>query len=348
MKKAVEVALCIILVFLQSITLGSNMAGQIVQYNGIGNATAAVALSNDLFIVGSAEDNILRIYKVTAPLAPVTSIDLSHYLDVAPVIPTMIAGAAKVQERIYWISSHSRDESGKVRPESYRFFATTITERNGHITVEPVGKPYKTLLHELVDLRTVRTLGLNNATRFDKPVDEKEQQKLAPTDEGLNIGALCASHNSNMLYIAFRNPRPIRVITGTPHALVVPLDNAAEIIEKDEKPIFGEGMLWDLKGLGIVGFEYSPVHGEYFVVAASHNIQGPFVLYRWSGMKAHPPELITLSIGNSGDFFASAIVPFEKQNRILLPGDETKGAIVSSDMNSGSHTASFLAFWCQP
>ena len=348
MKKVAEAVLCIVIVFLQSMTLGSDVNGQMIRYKGAENISAAVALSEEAFIIGSAADNILRIYKVSAPRNPVTSFDLSGHLDVDPEIPTTIAGAAKVRDRIYWITSHSRDESGKVRPERYRFFATTFTERNGRITVSPVGKPCKILIHKLVNLRTVGTLGLNKATRLGGPIGEKERQKLAPTDKGLNIGALCASHNSNMLYIALRNPRPIRVITGTPHVLVVPLDNAADVIEKAENPIFGEGMLWDLKGLGIVGFEYSPSHGEYFVVAAPHDVQEPFILYRWSGMKAYPPELTTLPTANGRRLFASAIAPFENQNRILLLGEETEDAIVSGNMDGGPHTASFLAFWCQP
>jgi hypothetical protein len=65
-------------------------------------------------------------------------------------------------------------------------------------------------------------------------------------------------------------------------------------------------------------------------------------------MKAHPPELIALPASNCSDAFVSTIAPFENQNRILLLGEKTKDAIVSGDMNSGSHTASFLAFWCRP
>jgi hypothetical protein len=343
MKKAAEAALCVLAMLWQSMTFGADVPGQEVRFEGTANVTAAAAFSNDMFIVASAKDNVLRIYKVTAPFTPVSSFDLSSHLDVDPAIPVTIAGAAKVRDRIYWITSHSRDEGGKVRPERYCFFATTITEKNGRFTIEPVGKPCKTLIHKLVNLNTVSTLGLDKATRFG----ERERIRLAPADQGLNIGALCASHNSNMLYIALRNPRPVRVMTGTPHALIVPLDNAADVIEKGEDPIFGEGMLWDLKGLGIVGFEYSPAHGDYFVVAGSHDGQGAFALYHWSGMKACPPERITLPQDHSG-LFASAIVPFENRSSLLLLGEQTKDAIVSGHMNGGPHTASFLAFWCRP
>jgi hypothetical protein len=365
MKKT---ALCILVVFLQSTAFGAEVPERKVQYRGVGNVTAAVALAQDFFVVACAEDNILRIYKMASPYAPVASFDLSGHLDIDPAIPTTLAGAAKVRNRIYWITSHSRDENGRERavrdriywmtshsrdengrerPERYRFFATTVTEKEGRITIEPVGKTCKTLFHKLVDLRTVRTLRLNKATRFGESIGEKERRKLIPLDEGLNVGALCASHNSNMIYIALRNPRPIRVITGTPHALVVPLDNAAEVIEKGENPIFGEGMLWYLQGRGIVGFEYSPSHKDYFVVAAPHDVRNSFALYRWSGMKALPPKLMTLPDGPGG-LFASTIVPFENQSRILLLGEEIENAIVPEPLDGASRTKSFLAFWYQP
>jgi hypothetical protein len=292
-----------------------------------------------MFIVATFKDNVLRIYNVTTPFAPVSAFDLSGHLDVDPDVPVTIAGAAKVRDRIYWIASHSRDEKGRVRPERYRFFATTIVENNGRVSIEPVGKPCKKLIHELVNLKTVRTLGLAKATMFG----EKARKRLAPADQGSNIGALCASHNSNTLYIAFDNPRPIRVMTGTPHALIVPLDNAADVIEKGEEPIFGEGMLWDLKGMGIVGFEYSSEHGEYFAVAKPHNSKDLFALYRWSGMKAYPPERVTLP-GRDIGIVASVVVPFENQSSLLLLGEETAKTAAPDHMNSRSDSASFVAF----
>ena len=344
MEKMVEAVICVVVLFAHSMTFGADIHGPEVRYEGATNVTAAVALSNDMFVVASAENNMLRIYRLAASFTPAMSFDLSGYLDVDPELSVTITGAAKVRDRIYWITSHSRDEKGKVTPERYRFFATTITEKNGRFTIEPVGKPCKTLMHKLVNLRTVSTLGLAKATRFG----EKERKRLAPTVQGLNIGALCASHNSNMLYIALRNPRPIRVITGTPHALIVPLDNAADVIENGEEPIFGEGMLWDLQGLGIAGFEYSPVHKKYFVMATPHDIQGSFTLYRWSGMKAYPPEPMALPTNNRARVFVSAIVPLETQSRILLLCQEMGDRIVPGTLDDGSHAKSFLAFWCQP
>ena len=245
MKKVVTATLCSMLILAQASAFAATITEPIAQYEGCNCVTAAVAIGDGMFVAASSDDNVLRVYTTTGSAAPLTSFDLSDYLEVDPGLPSTIQGATRVGERVYWITSHGRDEDGKIRPARYRFFATTIKRRKGQITIEPVGKPTKTLIHKLVDRHTMRTLRLDKATRLGQEMAAAERLKLAPSQEGIDIEALCASHNSEIL-IAFRNPRPVRVITGTPHALVVPLDNAAEVIEKGEDPIFGEGMLWDL------------------------------------------------------------------------------------------------------
>jgi len=312
-----------------------------MRYEGSRRVTAAVAVGEDMFIAASDDDNLLRIYSMTDSSGPLTSFDLSEYLEVAPGLPVAIAGATRVGDRVYWITSHSRDEEGRIRPERYRFFATTVVMKNGHVTIEPVGKPNKTLMHKLVERHTVRTLRLDKATRFGSELAEEERRKLAPFGAGLRIGALCASGNAEVL-IAFHNPRPLRVTTGTPHALVVPLDNAAEVIEKGEDPIFGEGILWDFHGLGIAGFEYSPFHRAYFIVAGPHDGDGSFVLYRWSGMKAYQPEPVSETVVDGG-FFPRTVIASGNGGRILLLGGDA-----GSQATGASEKASFPGLWFRP
>ena len=319
MKKMGIVALYLISVFTASVTAATAATGAIVRYEGATCATAAVSIGDDMFVAASGGDNVLRVYRTTEPSGPLASFDLSEYLEVNSGLPVAITGATRVGDRVYWITSHGRDEDGKIRPERYRFFATAIRNTNGRVTIEPVGKPSRTLIHKLVDRHTMRTLRLDKATRFGQEMAENERLKLAPAREGLNIEALCASHNSEVL-IAFRNPRPLRVITGTPHALIVPLDNAAEVIEKGEDPIFGEGILLDLEGQGIVSFEYSVFHSAYFIVAGPHDSESSFVLYRWSGMKVNPPEVVKRFSAEDHGLFPKTIVPFKDSEKLLVLG----------------------------
>ena len=105
-----------------------------------------------------------------------------------------IEGATMIGRRIYWITSHGRNKEGKVKTSRYRFFATDVSVENGHVKIEPAGKPYKNLIHDLVKTDAGRRLGLNKATRFDASgLKKKEEKKLAPKEEGLNIEGLCAT-----------------------------------------------------------------------------------------------------------------------------------------------------------
>jgi hypothetical protein len=120
------------------------------------------------------------------------------------------------------------------------------------------------------------------------------------------------------------------------------VDNAAEVIEKGEAPIFGEGTLWDLEGLGVVSFEYSSFHGAYFILAAPHDGRGAAVLYRWSGMKAHPPEVVKPLNADNHGFSAQTIVALEGSEPLLLLGK------APGSRETGSPTKSVFGFWLRP
>jgi hypothetical protein len=130
-------------------------------------------------------------------------------------------------------------------------------------------------------------------------------------------------------------------MTGRPHALMIPLNNAADVIEKGKDPIFGEATLWDFDGLGITCLAYSPAHAAYFILARPCDAGDPCVLYRWSGMKANPPELIRRLSFVGQDAMTVKVVPFEDTSRLLLlTGGSNAGASVKE-----KH---FLGIWIQP
>jgi len=352
MKTMVAVVLGSVLMLTQSPVFAATLVKPIVQYEGCDGVTAAAAISDDMFVVASRHDNVLRVYARAGSISPLVLFDLSNYLEVSRSLTSVIQGATRVGDRVYWITSHGRDENGTICPERYRFFATTVVDAGGRITIQPVGKPAKTLVRKLVDRHTMRTLRLDKATRFDFDLTGEERARLAPSRDGLNIAALCASRNAEIL-MAFRNPRPLRVITGTPHALIVPVDNAAEVIEKGEDPIFGEGMLLDLVGRGIVSFEYSEFHQTYFLVAAPARDEDSFVLYRWSGMKANRPEVVKRFSTARLDFFPETIVPFEHSDELLLLGHSTIRPRAEGEASQESHTnspiaRSFPGCWLRP
>jgi len=291
---------------------------EVLIYRGTSDASAAVAVSEKMFIVADDENNVLRVYKTNTSGLPVFSYDLTQFLGIEPEHPEAdIEGAAMIGDRIYWITSHGRNKDGKMRPNRYRFFATSVKVQNDNVTIRPVGIPCRTLIHSLIKTDAGIRLELERATRFDAANLTKRQRKnLAPKKDGLNIEGFCASPDGKTIYIGFRNPRPYS------KAIVVPLKNARQIIEREEPPIFGTPILWDLGGLGIRSMEYSHSHKAYFIVAGPHNEQLGFALYRWSGEKNRPPTLVRELNPDEGSFNPEALVTFKNSAGFLLLSDD--------------------------
>ncbi|MEJ2702445.1 MAG: DUF3616 domain-containing protein [Sedimentisphaerales bacterium] len=297
--------------------------GKPLVFRGASDASGAVAINDHRFIVADDENNVLRVYSATQPGLPVSSYDMTAFLDVDPDHPEAdIEGATKIGRRIYWITSHGRNKDGKLRSSRYRFFATDVNVDNKHVTIRPAGKPYETLMEDLLKMKTASSLGLAKATRLYAKLKKKDREKLAPKREGLNIEGLCASADGKTIYIGFRNPRPVDKLTRRRAALVVPLLNPDRVIEAGESPVLGELMLWDLDGLGIRSMEYSPFHKTYFIVAGAADESDKFALYRWSGKKEGQPTLAQKLTAIASNFSPEALIPFENSNRLLLLSDD--------------------------
>jgi len=232
-----------------------------------------------------------------------------------------IEGAAKVGNRVYWITSHGRNKDGKPRPNRYRFFATDIDVDGEEVKIYPVGVPCLKILAPMLTIGAIRDLNVHKAAGLGfSGLSEKDMKKLAPKKEGLNIEGLCASVDGNTLYIGFRNPRPLNKSTGRNCALVVPLKNPAQVVEQGDTPIFGDPMLWDLAGLGIRSMEYSAFNKAYFIVAGAFDETRNFALYRWSGREDDQPELLRNM--SQSTFGPEALAPFEQSGVLFLLSDD--------------------------
>lgn len=323
MKVVSKILFFISIFALRSPAICDGSDGEVLIFNGASDASAAVAVTDDMFVVADDEDNILRIYEIGKAGQSVGSFDMTSFLDIEPDYPEAdIEAATRVGRRIYWITSHGRNKDGKLRPNRYRFFATELFVEGRSVKLLPVGKPCENLVHELLKTNDASRLGLDKATRFGEKLKKKDTEKLAPKDEGLNIEGLCASHDGGTLYIGLRNPRPKDKQDKRAKAIVVPLLNPDQIIEKGETPVFGEPMLWDLNGLGIRSMEYSLFHESFFIIAGGPDEEEEFALYRWSGKPESGPELEReFSLGKS-KFSPEALIPFEKSGRLLMLSDD--------------------------
>jgi hypothetical protein len=221
--------LCSLAVVAQALISPASAHTKIQEYIGICDASAAVPIGRDAFIVANDEDNVLRLYRRDDP-QPRPLLDLNAHLKITNGREADIEGAAAIGDRIYWITSHGRNKDGKNRPERQRLFATTLAVAGANVSLTPVGQAYANLLGDLIKAPQLKPYGLDKASQ------------LAPEAKGgLNIEGLAESDSGGLL-IGFRNP----LTNG--EALVVPLDNPKEVVESGASAKFGTPLPLKLNG----------------------------------------------------------------------------------------------------
>ncbi len=248
-------------------------AQETAAYAGSCDASAAVALSADTFVVANDENDTLQIYRGDQPVA-IASLPLSAFLGSSDH-EADIEGAAAIGSRIYWIASHSRNSKAKRKPGRHRVFATDI-QPDG--TLKTVGAPYIHLLRDLSEDPALKPYGLADAARL-----------AAEAEGGLNIEGLAATPDGKLL-IGFRNPLRAQ------RAMVLQLENPAEVIE-GQRAKLGEPTTLDLGGRGIRSIEL--IGSSYLIVAGPIADSGSFALYQWSGKTSDAPKVINnVSLGS--------------------------------------------------
>lgn len=242
-----------------------------LEYSGMCDASGAVAVGTNLFVVANDEDNVLRLYRSDEPGQPVKQFDFSAFLEVQGKSPEVdLEGAARIGDRAFWISSHGRNRDGKERLNRHRLFATDISVNAGDVALTPVGTPYKRLLDDLL-----------RDARFDQFHFAAAAQHAPKEAGGLNIEGLSATAEGQLL-IGFRSPVPAG------KALLIPLLNPNEVMQA--KPArFGGAIQLDLGGQGIRDIAWHA--GTYMIIAGSWHGGGHFQLYRWAGPGTNPELL---------------------------------------------------------
>jgi len=286
-------------------------------FYGSADASAAVALDGQRFIMADDENNILRVYDWNQPGSePICQTDISVDIGSDPKYPEAdIEGAAWLNNRIFWITSHGRSKKGAYRQGRCRFFATSV-DPNGMTTIEGV---YANLIDNLITYDKQYKLGLQAAIgTANDHVNTQKNGKLAPKEKGLNIEGLCTAADGSTMLIGFRNPRP--QVDGKEMALIIPLTNPEAVVLKGQIPVFNSPILIDLGGLGIRSIEYAPKLKKYFIIAGSHKggEDAPvFHLYTYDFQKQELDKLFTFS-----DFSPEALFQFPDTDEIILLSDD--------------------------
>ena len=281
---------CSALLFLST---SSAFSAQDTKYfRGMCDASAAVQVDQNNFAVANDEDNILRIYNKETSGFPTMTFDLNEFLGTSK--ESDLEGAARVDDIIYWITSHGRNKSGKLKEERYQFFATKIVNSKTETYLQPMMRSTTDLIEHLLASPELSQLPLEEATRLDL----EKAPNLAPKIEGLNIESLSASEDGSLL-IGLRNP----LVDGL--AILIPLFNPLDFLS-GERPQFGAPHFLDLNGQGIR--DMIPKDEGFLLIAGNiGSARGASNLYFWDGE-------------NSLEALRS--LPGEPEALVQFPGDE--------------------------
>lgn len=305
-----------------------------LKHFGACDASGSVALWDTKYVVvANDEDNILRVYDSTSSGKPLASIDINDYFTNNPKGKEVdIEAATLLNGTIYYITSHGRNKNAKERPERRNFFANQFAVEGESFSAQQVGRSYSNLLEDI-----------QQDERFKKYKLE-EAEKLAPKAEGaLNIEGLCTTPNKQLL-IGFRNP----IREGK--ALVVPLENPEELLQKEDiSARFGNPIDLDLGGLGIRSIEYWETLELYIIAAGAYHSGDEFRFYQWSGTPESKPEVIEI-LNLPAGFNPEAIVIYPNlDNKLQVLSDDgsvqREGETPCKELSPESDKKFFRSVW---
>jgi hypothetical protein len=283
-------------------------AGAVLAFTGIqagaavhtlsANASTAVAIDNDLMVVGDDEDQVLRIYYRRLDGPPIHQQNFTPNLGLTDVSPSGqvrevdIEASTRVGNRIYWLGSHGNcggcNPPGEVRPNRNRLFATEIIGSGTNARLSYIGR-YDRLKTDLVlwDRDNGHGLGSNHFQLLASAIAGVPPETAAR--DGFNIEGLAMAPTGTVAYIGFRSP--LTPSSGRSNALIVPLLNLPELVIGSPSPgpaRFGAPIELFLDRRGVRSIE--SVSNGVVIVAGTTTNSGTFRIYTWNG-KANQPAL---------------------------------------------------------
>jgi hypothetical protein len=297
------------------------------------DASGAVPLSAHTFAVADDEDNVLRVYDSDRGGKSLYERDISAGIGIRakppksgrpakPPAEADIEAATRRGDTAFWLTSHSRNSKGKLRPERLRFFATSLP-LDGH-ELQVIGQPYSGLIDDLsVD------------PRFAAFELQEAAERAPKTRDGLNIEGLSDRAQGGVL-IGFRAPIP------NGQALLFALENPERVIAGDS-PQFGPPILLDLSGLGVRAI--TRWRDGYLIVAGDWGNTHASRLFEWDGASEHARALAV----DFRDFNPEGFFVAEERNAVMLLSDdgtsERDGTACKDQRDPGEK--SFRGRWLQ-
>jgi Protein of unknown function (DUF3616) len=284
---------------------GTWKLGRTIDFTGACDASGASGLGDGRIVVADDEDNRLRVYDLSAGGAPLETIETTSRLAGARGgAPEMdLEAAATVGKRIFWIASHSLRKSGQRDASRLRLLATDLV-RQGEATSDTLvmaGRPYERLLSDLM-----RAPGLH---RFDLGAAARRPPH-APG--ALNIEGLTDVPGTGHLLLGLRSPVP------GGRALLIPIRNPDDMVERGEPADVGPPIELDLGGRGVRSLV--TWRGEYWIVAGSPHARAESRLYRWDGAR-QPSWVQSVRFGGLNPEAMAEVTARGKSGLLVLSDD---------------------------
>lgn len=304
---------CLAMGLLPGAALGAGSGdADLIEFEQTCDASALVFTLGDQLLVADDMTDVLHTYRPTGgkPFARHDLYPHTHTPRRSRRPFSAFEGAARLGDKIYFITSHAREDKGKNRPNRRRLLALQSTQIANVENVEPTGVSYTDLKAQLSSAPELRSVALGSA------IMELHRQLpyLSPKVRGLNIEGLAAGKDGQSLLVALRNPRRGGL------ALIVPIENPDRVILGYADPAFGAPIQLDLGGLGITGMSLDPGSGVYYILAGRHDAPGSSQLYRWTGEPGDAP--VPLGAIGPDDFEAQAVAVSPDGERLMVLSDD--------------------------
>jgi hypothetical protein len=288
-----------------------------VVFTDMCDASAGLLLDANHMVVANDEDPIdtkLRVYDLRTPGAPVATIDATKALAPESADAEVdLEGLTRFGSRFALIGSHSlKGDDGKAAPSRRRLIAFELTGTAPGVTLaKPVR--YAKLVDDAQAFLTTQPEPMKSFV-LDKPLGAKFG--------GLSIEALSADATAGELLIGLRSP-----LGPDSTAMILPLTNAAAVLDTNAKPAFAAPILLSLGKQGLRDL-VSDGRGGYLILSGEPGEGGTFALWSWAGPTGGAPPKKVLAIANVPDTSAEAVVvaPDAKSAWILFDEGERKTA----------------------
>ena len=110
-------------------------------HTGSSEASSAISVGENYMLVADNEDEVIRLYHRQQSGLPIKKFNFRNDLELTDtdnngnLREVDLEASTRVDDRIYWLGSHSNSNSGNIRENRYRLFAADVTGSGENTTL---------------------------------------------------------------------------------------------------------------------------------------------------------------------------------------------------------------------